>query len=86
MLDDAQLCYALNFIPIMQREDFAQFKKGGITVTLYRSNSPEMLQPHDTRFGSIKRCTLKNFTVFLEAVIRMTPHSGLVSIFAETRK
>ena len=45
-----------------------------------------MLQPQDSRFGSIKRCTLKNFTVFLNAIVRLTTHPGLVSLFTDPKK
>ena len=38
----------------------AIYKRGDKTVTFHQSNSTVMLQPHDSRFGSICRCTLKN--------------------------
>ena len=69
----------MNFTFFTHREDLVQFKRGGKTVTLYHTMS--RLQLHDLRFGSIL-----DVPVFLEAVVRMTTHLGLVSIFAEPRK
>ena len=57
---------AFDFIVIFNVYNKAIFKKGGKTVSLYRFNSTVMLQPHDSRFGSIRRYTLKNFSVFLK--------------------
>ena len=55
-------------------------------MSLWRGKSTVQLQPHDQRFGSVKRSSLKSLTVFLEAVVRMTTQPGLISLFSESRK
>ena len=62
----------MDFVVLTHRDDLIQFKRDRKTVTVYRSNSTVMMQPTDKKMGSIKRCTLKVFTVFLERVINLT--------------
>ena len=77
---------AMDFNVTTHRRDLFQFKRGKKTVTLFRNKSTVQLQPHDQRFGSVKRSSLKSLTVFLEAVVRLTSQPGLISLFSESRK
>ena len=77
---------AFDFSSNFSVDNKAIYKRGNKTVTLHRTNSTVMLQPHDSRFGSICRCTLKNMCVFMEAVVRLTTNPGLVSLFTEPVK
>ena len=74
---------AFDFASNFSVHNKAIYKRGDKTVTLHRSNSTVMLQPHDSRFGSIRQCTLKNMCVFMEAVVRLMTNPGLVSLFTE---
>ena len=75
-----RVAWAMDFVVLTHRDDLIQFKRDRKTVTVYRSNSTVMMQPTDKKMGSIKRCTLKVFTVFLERVINLTS-SGRRSYF-----
>ena len=77
---------AMDFNVTTYRHDVVRFRRGNKTVSLWRNKSTVQLQPHDQRFGSVKRSSLKSLTVFLEAVVRMTTQPGLISLFSESRK
>ena len=77
---------AMDFNVTTHRADVVRFRRGNRTVSLWRGKSTVQLQPHDQRFGRIKRSSLKSLTVFLEAVVRMTTQPGLISLFSESRK
>ena len=77
---------AFDFASNFSVHNKAIYKRGDKTVTFHRTNSTVMLQPHDSRFGSIRQCTLKNMCVFMEAVVRLTTNPGLVSLFTEPVK
>ena len=75
-----QVAEAMGFWLTFPKSNLIHYKRDGResggrivtrTVTVFRTNSTVMLQPYNVELQSVKRASLKNLTVFLEAVVRL---------------